>query len=640
MADQELKFPTDMKAVFMAADSAKRESKRAWDLSILFLQGNQWLSYDLNLGRYELVRPKSGGNTHATINLLLNMYRNILSRLTINYPAIAVVPATPSPDDVTKAKATELFLEYHWNVDDLKDRLSLACSYLLSMGTCALHTYYDPGRERVTTSVHHAYDIFFEEGVTEPDESEWIAIRTYHSKHSLAKAYPDHKELIMGASKAPVDDNPVGVTVPKNRLELYECYWRDGRHAVVLNGTYLFKEEDAMVDPFPIQIIRYTVIPTKLWGIGLIEPLVDLQWFYNKARSQVIQNAELMANPKILIPKTAGVPTNAFTDRPGEKIYYNATGGKPEMMVPAPLPGYIMDNMSRIQAEMGDVAGIHSVSLGRRAVNVSSGAAIDVLAKKDMSQLQITQTFIERGVKNLAKTVCLLARAHYTEGKYIRMMDEYGEVIHREISNEDIVKDPEVFIQAGSLFRKEAHDRDAKVMELFQLGLIDKSTAMYELSFRTSNAQVSEKVRALAHAQEILDGVKQGEQVEIYSTDDLDSFRRVFGDFMQGSDFYKMPQEMQDYVSDVYTSIISFGKGQQVYEMMMQQRKVFPREIMPQTGAMGAAKQSALPESEAAEEQVSGEAVRNASEAMAVEDSVSRLGQRTEATISPFGGGL
>lgn len=640
MANEEMKFPTDMNGRFMAADTAKRESKRTWDLSLLFLQGNQWLSYDLNLGRYELVRPKRGANVHATVNLLLNMYRNLLSRLTINYPAIAVVPATPSPDDVTKAKSTELFLEYHWNVDDLKDTLSLAFSYLLSMGTCALHTYFDPGKGRVTTSAHHAYDIFFEDGVTDPSESEWIALRTYHSKHSLAKAYPEHREFILGAATTYADENPVGMTVPKNRLELYECYWRDGRHAVVLNGTYLFKEENAMVDPFPIQIIRYTVIPTRLWGIGLIEPLVDLQWFYNKARSQVIQNAELMANPKVLIPKTAGVPTNAFTDRPGEKIYYNATGGKPEMLVPSPLPGYIMDNMSRIQAEMGDVAGLHSVSLGRRAVNVSSGAAIDVLSKKDLSQLQITQSYIEKAVKNLAKAVCLLARAHYTEGKYIRMMDEFGEVIHRELANEDIVQDPEVFIQAGSLFRKEAHDRDAKVLELFNLGLIDKNTAMYELSFRTSNAQVSEKVRSLAHAQEVLEGVRQGMQVEIYSTDDLDSFERVFKDFMQGSEYYNMPQEMQDYVSDVYTSIVSFGKGQQVYDMMMSQRKVFPREVSPQAGAMGAARQSMLPESEAAEQQVAGEAVRNASEANAVEDAVSRLGQRTEATISPFSGGL
>ena len=633
-------FPTDMQAQILSSDSDKRGNRRAWDLAILFLQGQQWLSYDGNLGRYELSRPRSGANVNATVNLLLNMYRNILSRLTINYPSIAVVPATPAPDDVTKAKATELFLEYHWSADELKNTLSLSFSYLLSMGTCALHTYYDPSKKRVTTDAHSAYDIFFEAGVSMPDESEWTAIRTYHTKTALKKAYPDHSQKIDDTSMTRLDDRPTGHAIPADRVELYEVYWKDGRHGILMDGTYLFKEEDALVEPFPIQIIRYTVVPTRLWGLGLIEPLVDLQWFYNKARSQVIQNAELMANPKILIPKTAGVPTNSFTDCPGEKIYYNATGGKPEMMVPAPLPGYVMDNMSRIQAEMGDVAGIHSVSLGRRAVNVSSGAAIAELASKDLSQLEITQSFIEDAAKNVAKLVVLLAKAHYSEGKYIKMMDAYGSVIHREIKNEEISDNPEIFIQAGSLFRKEAHDRDAKVLELFNLGLIDKEQAMYELSFRTSNAQVSEKVQALSHAQEILDGVKKGMMVEIYATDDLDSFSRVFKDFMRSEEFYTMPVDMQDYVSDVYTSIIAFGKGQQAYQMGMKQRKVFPREIEAGTSMQQTAMESALPESNAAQQQVGGEAVRNASEALAVEDSVSRMAAGTEATMSPFGGQL
>jgi hypothetical protein len=145
---EDQKFPSDMRSRIGDGDTAKKDSKRAWDLSLLFLSGNQWLSYDVNLGRYELVRPRTGANTHATVNLLLNMYRNILSRLSVNYPAVAVMPATPSVDDVTKAKSTELFLEYHWNADDVKTTLSLAFSYLLSMGTCALHTYYDPSSKQ------------------------------------------------------------------------------------------------------------------------------------------------------------------------------------------------------------------------------------------------------------------------------------------------------------------------------------------------------------------------------------------------------------------------------------------------------------------------------------------------------------
>lgn len=634
------KFPNNMQGLLRESSNSKMEYKRAWDLSLLFLQGNQWLSYDNTLGRYEMVRPKGGGNSRVTINLLLNIYRNILSRLTVNYPSMAVMPASASTEDIAKAKATELFLEYHWNADDIKDMLSRSFSYLISSGTVAIHTYFDPQKDMVTSEPYNAYDIFFEADVSSPDESSWIALRTFHTKEELKKAYPDEADFIEDAPTASQQDSPLGRTRPKGRVEVYEVYWRDGRHAIMTGSKYLFKEEDASVDPFPVQIIRFSEIPTRAWGIGLIEPLVDLQWFYNKARSQIVQNAELMANPKILIPKTAGVPTNAFTDRPGEKIYYNAAGGEPRTMSPAPLPGYILDNITRIQSEMGDVSGLHSVSLGKRAVNVSSGAAIKQLSERDLSQLHITQTAIEKAVRNMAKTVIILAKAHYSEKKMIRMMDDFGRVIHEELSRENIVDDPEVFLQAGSLFRKEAHDRDAKVMELFNLGLIDKETAMFELSFRTSNSRVSEKVRSLAHAQQILDAVKQGYAVEIYATDDLDAFGRVFKEFMQSNDYYGMPVEQQNYVSDVYTSIVSFGKGQQVYDLMMKERLVFPKEIQPGLNPQQTAQQAALPQSEMAEEQVSAEAVTNAADSFGAEESVSRISQRSEALISPFGGNL
>lgn len=60
---EDQKFPSDMRSRIGDGDTAKKDSKRAWDLSLLFLSGNQWLSYDVNLGRYELVRPRTGANT-------------------------------------------------------------------------------------------------------------------------------------------------------------------------------------------------------------------------------------------------------------------------------------------------------------------------------------------------------------------------------------------------------------------------------------------------------------------------------------------------------------------------------------------------------------------------------------------------
>jgi hypothetical protein len=73
---------------------------------------------------------------------------------------------------------------------------------------------------------------------------------------------------------------------------------------------------------------------------------------------------------------------------------------------------------------------------------------------------------IEEAVKNLAECTIMLMKEHYNEPKMIRMMDGLGKLIFKELQNTDIVDNPEVFIEAGSLFRNEALDRDAKILQL------------------------------------------------------------------------------------------------------------------------------------------------------------------------------
>jgi hypothetical protein len=158
-----------------------------------------------------------------------------------------------------------------------------------------------------------------------------------------------------------------------------------------------------------------------------------------------------MSNPKWLIPKTAGVNPNSITNRPGEKVFYNQAGGTPTQVGAAPLPSHIFDNITRLQSEMMDVSGIHSTTLGKRAVALQTG---------DRSQLQITMQNIEEAVKNLAECIIMLMKEHYNEPRMVRMMDGLGKLIFKELQNTDIVNNPEVFIEAGSLFRNEALDKN------------------------------------------------------------------------------------------------------------------------------------------------------------------------------------
>ena len=193
-------WPKDIQR--LVTDKGDRSAqKRAWDLCVLFVSGNQWLTYDQSIQQYEVARAGRQNASKVTVNLLLNVYRNILSRLSVNYPSIAVIPATPDAEDSAKAKSMELLLEYYWNQSEMKDVITDMIKNLLVMGTSGLHTYYDPDREVVTTEQISAYDLFFEDGVRNPEESSFIAIRSYHTKHDLKIAYPDMVEQIEDAEE-------------------------------------------------------------------------------------------------------------------------------------------------------------------------------------------------------------------------------------------------------------------------------------------------------------------------------------------------------------------------------------------------------------------------------------------------------
>ena len=573
----------DIKRLLDDSNNSKQIITRIWDLCLHYLEGRQHLVYDRSMSNYVVGRELQGNRQRATINLLLNLYRNIISRLSINYPSVAVLPASPTPDDIVKAKSSETALHYYWNSADCKQLLEKAIKWLVSCGNVGLNTYYDPDKECVMTEVISPYDIFFEKGAIDYNDSRFVAIRRFHVREELAEMFPEHKEYIMKAPSYTQQDqtSDYGYTaqnhsVPQGRLETYDFYDKHGELRICLNEKVLFKTKTPK-GIMPFQHIRYTDVPNRIWGLGLLEPLIELQTLYNTARAQIIKNVELMSNPKWLVPKTAGVNPNAITNRAGEKIFYNPAGGTPQQIPMAGLPAYVIQNIQQISEEMKDVAGIHSVSLGRRQVGVTSGKGIEALATQDISQLQITQQQIEDAVKQMAKVVLVMMKTYYKEAKFVRMLDRTGKVIFKQLRDTDIVDDPEIFIEAGSMFRAEADDKDARIVQMLQLGLIDKETALKEMTFRTGNAYALEEMEDLAHAEEILAAVADGQQVEIFATDNLDAFMEVFSNYIKSDDFYSKPLERQEYIRDVFHAIIDKKMGGQTN--IMRDDKVYPRQV-------------------------------------------------------------
>jgi hypothetical protein len=178
---------------------------------------------------------------------------------------------------------------------------------------------------------------------------------------------------------------------------------------------------------------------------------------------------------------------------------------------------------------------------------------------------------------------------HYTKARLVRMMDNQGEVIFKELKNTLLSKTPEIHIEAGSLFRSEAQDRDRRLLDLLQLGIIDQNTYREESTFRTSNGFVSRRIANMSHAQDMLNAVKKGYEIEIFYTDDLDAFEKVFDAFVKTEEFYKLdPITQTDIRNWLVTITLARAQPPQDPRMLAQALQPLPSEGGPQgPGAPG-----------------------------------------------------
>ena len=563
-------FPKDPASMITRSKNDRNLDKEVWDLCAQFLQGNQWLRWrDKDEIWRTIVDKQDSQFERITVNNILVRYRNVRSRLSLAYPSIAVMPASTSPEDITKAKASELAISYLWKADDLEGKFDKAIGHLLTFGCAGLHTYYDEYLGRPTVEVFSPYDIFPEPDCSSFEDCDWCAIRTFHTKRDLLETYgvtPKLRKLIEANASAPMSPVSEGANYtdgerhPKNRIELYEFYWRDGRHGIALNDVWLYKGYEDKYD-YPIEIIEYSNIPTKLWPLGLVMPMIDPQYQYNKTRSRIGANVAVHSSPVWMVPRGAGVAKTALSNRPNSVVMYNQGAGKPTRDAPPPVSSGAFTHAEMLVREIDDASGTYRTMMGQREPGIHSGTAIREMANQGVTQLQMTQASIERAAVRVAKRMLKLMAANIETSKVITAFDSSGLIVSQAIANTNLSETPEVFFQAGSMFRDNAAERERALLDQFDRGLITPQEYRQQSTFRSGPVFAVQRMESISHFRELLEAAKAGYIIEIPPWADLEAFRIVWEQFMKSPEYYSLEPAPWQYVAEVYTQVMQMLMG-------------------------------------------------------------------------------
>lgn len=548
------------------------ERMYGWDASRRFVEGLQYGRRQTD-GTWITATPKPG-IVRLTINLLLPIYNRLYSMLSVATPHVSARPASPSREDLVKAKSDAALVQYIWDRHKFSDKFKEANQWLITCGNVGLHTYYCKDEGDIKLKVISPYNLLVQPGAESMKESDWLIVRDYITKAELKRRYPRVKldELtpvnFSRENRPYLLDYSQSSTYKIDRYEVYEFWDRNGTHMITVGDQVLYKDKKKEWDgtgPWPVNHMTYHQLPGRFHGMGAIEPLISSQREYNAQRSAIVSNTKLLGNVQWLNPVNSGV--EKITNEPGGQIRYNPSAPPPQQASPAPLPGYIMDNVGRTQSEIMDLAGIHGASLGKRVSGVQSGAAINALVDQDLSQLQGVQDSIEQSAIDIAEKILMLAKKHFSKGKMVKMFNIDGGMFYKEIKGTDLTDQPDIFIEAGSLFASTAENRERRALQMFQMQLITPEEARRAINFFGMDSQIAQTVRSYNYALDVLEAVLDGDLVEIMPTDPLPQLLEVFAEFSISSEMRELPEELQVSVNNVYKAIVGQGNPQAIQQL-------------------------------------------------------------------------
>lgn len=558
------KLPKNFSEQMSKARNIQRPLTWEWSLAERFLAGDQSMGVARNGGMFALP-AKSYGTTAAQFNLLIPFFRSKIAILDIAFPDVTVRPITPSQEDIRKSQSTRLCGEYLWDAKGVERVGKRAIAMTVRTGTSGIQTYYDQGKADSCIRAKSAYDIRFEPGAVNDDEAFWKSCRTLWKKDELLEAYPKYAEAIeqavistqggQGDGRRP-NFSATMEQVPRDSVEVWDVYCKNGAHGLWCGETWIdHKELPKGSDP--LVIFRYEELPDRIYGQGLIWPLIDSQRLFTRIIQRAADMIEAMANPIWINPTTSGVSKNAFNNVIGGVLNYNMAGGKPERISGSEIPQTVFEMLKLIQATMQDIASSHNQSLGKRAVGVNSGRAIAELSSNDQDQMTYTEWNIAEGMKSLLKTLIIYAKDTWTGPMWTKAFTPtYGTVEYMELQSTDLVDSPDVVFEVESLFKHRIEGREQQLQQMVQNQMMSPQDAMKRSIARAWGMDSAKAMMRSFKANTIVEMVKGHLPLEVYPTDPLQEVLEQLDDYMMQPEFYApytdamgkvmQAQEMQD----------------------------------------------------------------------------------------------
>ena len=578
--------------------------ERQWKLNLSFYKGKQYVFYNRKSRRMEALPTDEGDKPRYRVRLVSNQIapntQSLLSRLVKSKPQFFATPGQASYEAQKATQIAENLLDYWWDAFHLSEKREEAMMWAIIAGNGfwkvswddqvgpGMKVLLDPnGQPIVDPMVAHYFKRNLEESGVDADQFEKRiyqgeirvdvlapfdvllddAAQVFEDckfafcihpmtaeeikerynvdlKPNAVNKYPDETlPGVLGASDTKSSENV--------RVVYYGYFTRgpkhpDGRFVVFTKNPNIILYDAPWPFPFEeLPLIKFPGmrVPGQLWDSSVVEQAIPLQKELNRTLSQMIEYKNLTLKPQMLAP--VGSLRQRITDEPGAIFEYNPVAGKVPEAIPIPsLPSYVFEHLQDLGARLKDTFGLNEIMEGSVPPNVEAGVAIDLLQEAATDRLAPQIMLMEKGLERAGNLMLQLAQQYYKEPRTMIITGSGSKPKVERFEDADLIKGMSVKVEAGSGLPRTRAGRQARVMQLLQMGILSPTKAYKYLDmadFKTLQMQFeADEEQAMREHDTLIDGGIVNEQAAQKAQEEL------MMSMMQGGDID--PQLLQQSV--------------------------------------------------------------------------------------------
>jgi hypothetical protein len=545
--------------------------ERQWKLNLAFYKGKQYVFYNRRSRRIESLPTDEGDKPRYRVRMIANQIapnaHGLLARLVKSKPQFYATPGQSSYEAMKATEVAESLLDYWWEAFSLSAKREEAMLWAIICGNGFWKISWD---DRVGSSIkvivepesgspilNPLIEHFFKQRLDEmgldfkefeqevfPGEIKVEVLSPFDVYlDDSAQVFEDCKWAICVHPMDPKDiKEKYGVSLKANAVNKYpdetlpgvfgnlESRTKENVRTVYVgyflpgpkypNGRYVvFTKNPSIVLfesdwPFPFKklpIVKFPGmrIPGQLYDTSVVEQAIPLQKELNRTLSQIIEYKNLTLKPQMLAP--VGSLRQRITDEPGAIFEYNPVAGRVPEAIPLPgLPNYVYNHLQDLGARLKDVFGLTEILQGDVPPNVEAGVAIDLLQEAAVDRLAPQILMMEKSLELAGNLMLELAQKYYQEPRILMLKGQGSKPKVDRFQTADILAGVGVKVETGSGLPRTRAGRQARVMQMLQMGIISPTKAYKYLDmadFKTLQAQFeADEEQAMRENDKVIDG--------------------------------------------------------------------------------------------------------------------------------------